>query len=192
MIELSSGMHTKMKMLMFMLAAVICVFWSGCASASKAPDVATHYDRASGFRTDLIPDNLLETEQPTRELLWLNASRVFRSRDDFDYYLEVHYEALPETGYLDIRPGETLVVVADGHEMKFRGNGSANQRVQGDGVVGETALYLAGPNELRRIAEADRVVVRVIGASEIVERAFTKENAARFKKFVNRSVEGEE
>lgn len=173
-----------MKTILFLICAGLL---AGCAT--KVPDVATYYDQISGYRTDLIPENLLETENPTRELLWLNASRVFRNRVDFDYYLEVHYEALPEPGWLQINPGESLVIVADDKEMRFDGRGSLNARRTRQGNVTEDALYLAGADQLRAMARAKKVTVRVIGQNGIVQRDFTPINFERFKKFVAQYVE---
>ena len=173
----------KMNMIRF-LPVLLLGFLAGCAS-TPLPEVATHIDRHTGIRTDIIPENLLESRaQPPRELLWLNASRVFKNQADFDYYLEVTYQATEETGYLNITPGPSLVVVADGKEMKFMGNGSLNTRKTRRGLVSEDAIFLAGPAELKDIANAKQVTVKVIGRNGIVERDFAPANFERFKKFV--------
>lgn len=164
-------------------------FLAGCASI-PVPDVATHYDPYTHLRTDLIPDNLLETEGPVRELLWLNASRVFKDQQYFEYYLEVHYEAREETGWLNIVPGVSLTMVADGRELKFRGSGSLNLRKQKKGLVSEDAIYLASADDLKAIASAKAVTVKVSGQNGIVVRNFTPDNAGRFRKFVAAFVEG--
>ena len=162
----------------------------GCGTV-QIPQVVTHYEPGTGRRTDMIPDNLLETaQQPPRELVWLNASRVFRNRVDFDYYLEVHYEAREETGLLDIKPGPSLVVVADGHEMQFSGSGSLNARRSRQELVSEDALYPVSVTELRNISRAKEVKVKVTGVNGIVEREFAAPNFERFKKFVHHYVEG--
>jgi hypothetical protein len=163
--------------------------FAGCATA-PVPDVVTHYDPYTHFRTDLIPENMLESKGPPRELVWLNASRVFKDIKDFDYYLEVHYEAREETGYLNINPGASLVVIADEREIKFNGTGSLNNRKESRGLVSEDALYLASANELRAIAGAKQVKVKVIGRNGIVERDFTPANSEKFKKFVTHFVDG--
>lgn len=165
------------------------VFVTGCVTP-EIPDVATYVDPNTHIRTDLIPENLLETEGPTRELVWLNASRVFKDYRNFDYYLEVHYEAAEETGLLKVSPGPSLVVVADGLELKFNGSGSLNARRQRRGIVSEDAIYEATADDLRAIAYAGRVVVRVIGHNGVLTREFRPENSDRFRKFVMQFVEG--
>ena len=94
---------------------------SGCAS--KPPQVATYYDPFTHARTDLTANNILETQGPVREIVSLDASRVFTKGSDNQDHLEVDYLARAETGFLEIPPGETLVILADGKELKFSGSG---------------------------------------------------------------------
>jgi hypothetical protein len=161
----------------WMLAALL----AGCATQS---DVATYIHPADGLRTDLIRDNPLDSPASSREMIWLNASRVFKSDTQYDYYLEVTYAANVETGFLDIGAGPSLVIVAGDREMKFTGNGSLNLRRSRKGVVNENALYLARAEDLRAIAAAPKVTVRVMGRNGTVQREFTPANSERFKKFV--------
>jgi hypothetical protein len=173
----------KLTGLLLLLAVALL---NGCVT--RSPDVATYYHPGDGLRTDVITDNPLDTGEPGRELLWLNASRVFKTETRYDYYLEVTYAAKAETGYLDIGPGPTLSIEADGKEMIFIGNGSENLRKNKKGVLNETALYLAQANDLRAIASAKKVSVRVVGRHGIVQRDFGPANSERFKKFVAKFV----
>jgi len=174
------------------LALIFCLaalgLGAGCASI-PVPDVATHYDPHTHLRTDLIPDNLLETQGAVREVLWLNASRVFKDQQFYEYYLEVHYEAREETGPLNIHPGTSLTIIADGREFKFRGSGSLNMRKQRRGVVSEDAIFLASAEELRAIAFAKAVTVKVAGQNGVVVRDFAPANFERFRKFVSEFVD---
>jgi hypothetical protein len=165
-------------------------FLAGCAT-STTPDVVTHYDQFTHFRTDLIPENLLDVPGEVREMIWLNASRVFRDFQDFDYYLDVNYQARAETGWLKIPPGATLTILADGKEMKFKSNGSMNTRRKDRDLVSEQAIYPISADELRAIANAKAVKVKVSGENGLVERDFGPLNFQRFKKFVTNYVEGE-
>lgn len=168
----------------------LLLFVAGCATTS-VPPVATHYDPYTKVRTDIIPENLLDQDGPAREMVWLNASRVFYNLQDFDYFLEVHYEALAETGLLDISPGESLVIIADDQELKFKGHGSANFRKEKGNLVSEDAVYMAGPDQLGAIARAKAVKVKVIGRNGLVERDFRPENFEKFQKFVAHYVDNE-
>ena len=158
---------------------------AGCAT--KAPDVSTYYDPLTGNRSaDLLSDNLLETAGPPRELVELDASRIWKSYSESVYYLEVRYMARAEVGYLEIPPGETLTVVADGQPLKFDGLGSANMRKPyKKELVRENALYPASKNALQKIAGAKQVKVQIKGNKGLIERQFAQENIDRFRKFVS-------
>lgn len=173
-------MRNKLNLL---AALAFSALLAGCASV-PVPDVATHVDPFSGLRTDLIPDNLIPPRQPASEAISLNASRIYKDFTNYDYYLEVRYEALIETGPLNIRAGSSLVVLADGNEMKFSGSGTLHLREEQRKYIIENALYRVSAEDLRRIAYARSVVVRVIGESRAVEREFGPANFERFVKFV--------
>lgn len=162
------------------------VLLGGCAT--KAPDVLTYVDPYTKARTDLMSENMLESPEPIREVVWLNASRMFKNARDYQYYLEVDYMARTETGYLEIPPGETLVIIADGQELKFNGSGSTNARKGQKDEVSERAIYAATGQQLRTIANAENVRVSILGRKGIVQRKFTAENFERFRQFVQRFV----
>lgn len=163
-------------------AALLLV--AGCAT--KAPEVSTYYDPVFGHRTDLLSDNLLETSGPLRELVELNASRIWKNYTESAYYLEVSYMARAEVGYLDIPPGEMLTVIADGQTLKFDGLGSMNMRKPyKKELVRENALFPASKKDLQKIAAAKEVKVRIKGDKGLIERQFAQENLDRFRKFVS-------
>ena len=160
---------------------------TGCQTAP--PDVATNFDPITGARTDLMSENILETPQnPPREVVWLNASRLDNDywRRKGAYYLEVMYQALTETGYLDIPFGTSLILSVDGKEMRFTGNGSYNKRKSSKkGYVTETALYEVTRPQLEQIAHAKEVKVKIKGNNGLVERDFAPENFKRFQQFLS-------
>jgi hypothetical protein len=159
---------------------------AGCAT--KAPDVATYIDPYTHARTDLMAENMLESPQPIREIVWLNASRVFLNARDYQYYLEVNYMARAETGLLEIPPGETLVILADGQQLTFSGSGSLNNRKEHKGEVTERAIYAVTGSQLRAIATAESVKVSIRGRNGMVQRTFTPANFNRFRHFVQHYV----
>lgn len=175
--------RTTVKIVSF---ALLCTFALLAGCASRSPDLGTYYDPVTGRRTDMITDNLLDSGDQSREMVWLNASRVSRrNTGEFDLYLEVSYAATPETGHLDIGPGQTLTIVTDGKERKFSGVGSQNLRSTKSGALYEHAIYPATADDLVAIARAQNVTVRIEGARGLLVRQFTPENTERFKKFVN-------
>src|SRR5262245_6305651 len=117
---------------------LLWIFCAGCAT-EQPPDLATHVDQFSGLRTDLLSDNLLDTGDQPRELVWLNASRVFESDRKYIFYLEVTYMAREEVGLLDINPGQSLTLVIDGETIPVSGNGSLGPgKKSKDNLVQET------------------------------------------------------
>ena len=168
--------------------ALMCglVLVAGCAS-DPPPDVTTYVDQGTGLRTDLMGENLLEGKGPTRELVWLNASRVYRNFTDAQYYLEAQYMARDEAGFLEIPAGETLTITLDGQPLKFGGTGSSNMRKPyKKELVREVAIYPATRVQLQKIALAKDVKVSIRGNNGLIEREFSKENQERFRQFVTR------
>src|SRR5262245_34111866 len=83
---------------------------AGCASNNE---VISYYDNFSG-RTDLMSGNLLEASGQPREVVWLNAARIFKQANVSTYLLEASYMSTADAGLLDIGPGQSLTVTADG------------------------------------------------------------------------------
>jgi hypothetical protein len=173
-----------MKSLLFFCAVLALV--AGCAT--KPPATATSYDPITGRRTD-VSENLLAAEGSPREVVYLNMFRDYRTAQSSDFYLEVFYMAPSEAGYLDIPPGQTLTITADGETMKFEGNGSLNRRrTYRKDFVRETALYDISKLQLQKLANARRIKVQVRGNNGLVERNFGDENFTNLKAFVARSA----
>jgi hypothetical protein len=171
-----------MKMKKHFIQFAVLLFVAGCAS--QAPELSTYYDPMFGNRTDLLSGNLLEAAGPPRELVELNASRVWKNNDS-TFYLEVSYMARAEVGYLAIPPGEMLTIIADGKAMKFDGSGSLNMRKPyKKELVRENAIYPASKSSLQNIASAEKVKVQIKGDKGVIEREFARENIERFRKFV--------
>jgi hypothetical protein len=159
---------------------------AGCISNKRS--TATVYHPLDGLRTDLITDNQLDSGPNPRELVWLNASRVFRTQSYYEYYLEATYAARVESGYLDIGPGPNLVIVADGKEITFTTLGSMNSRKSRGGLVNETALFQAEPAQIQAFANAQKVTVKLIGRNGTVVREFNQANCERFRQFAQKFI----
>jgi hypothetical protein len=165
------------------LPLVMAALLAGCA-APRQSDVYT-YRNDVGQGIDLIMDNEIESATDRSALLWLNASRIREGAWGGRYFLEVRYEALESTGWLDIGPGESLTLTVDDTIMKFSGLGSLNtRRKTADGTLVETAIYHTTENDLRKIAKAKTVQVTVRGGARMMEREFKPQNIEKFRKFV--------
>jgi hypothetical protein len=168
------------------LVLVCGLLLAGCSSP-PTPDVTTYVDQATGLRTDLMGENLLEAKGATRELVWLNASRVYRNYSDAVYYLEAQYMARENAGYLEIPSGETLTVTVDGQPIKLSGTGSSNMRKPyKKELVREVAIYPVTRVQLQKIALGKDVKVSIRGNNGLIEREFGKDNHERFSQFVSR------
>jgi hypothetical protein len=173
-----------MKNLLILLAALGLM--AGCAS--KPPAAATIYDPISGSRTD-VSENLLPASGSPREVVYLNMFRDYRSPEHINYYLETFYMAPSEAGYLEIPPGETLTLTADGNSMKFDGSGSLNRRqTYRKDYVKEIALYEVSKLDLQKLAAAKKIKVQIRGNNGLIEREFAPENFENLRAFVSRAA----
>lgn len=179
------AIHQQKPMLVKNLLCSLAVVGLLAGCARSLPPVSTYYDM-SGLRTDLLEGNRLPSPvNPPREIVWLNASRLYKTPTDSVYYLEVEYMAKEETGLLDIPYGETLTLVLDGKPVKFKSNGSMNLRkASSEGIVRERALYSVTREQLQQIAAAKKVEVQIKGNNGLVVREFDAENYRRFRLFV--------
>lgn len=175
-------------LLVLLCVATIASAGLGCRSYYRDPAVGTHIDPISGVRTDVMADNELPAGDQPDHLLWLNAYRIYKSMGDYQFYLEAQYAARPEKGYLDIAPGDSLIIRADGQELRLKTSGSMNTRKGKEGILRETALYPVDSATLKTIANAQEVQVSVVGKNGRVERTFAPENQARFVAFVQKFV----
>lgn len=154
---------------------------SGCGTTQE---VTSYVNPISGRRTDVLAENLLDAPGQTREMLWLNAYRDFTDKNRYRYFLEAIYGARKEAGHLDINPGRTLTITADGHEMNFAGLGSMSKE-EDKGALFESARYEATADDIYRISRAKQVTVRLVGNNGVVVRDFSAENFDKFRKFAD-------
>lgn len=178
-----SGVKNHFKNSFWLL--VTAVFLAGCA---ETPDVTTYVDPLTNQRTELLSEN--ELVQPgvdhPREIIWLNASRIPVTRAKYNLYLEVKYGANAEAGPLDILPGTTLRLIADGKELKFSGLGSMGVTKKNGNLIFEDARYEAQNSDIDAIANAQKVTVLLQGKNLLIERNFAPDNFDRFKNFAAR------
>lgn len=162
------------------------LFVSGLTGCGTAPEVTSYVNPVSGRRTDIVANNLLDMPGNNREMLWLNAYRDYTDAYHYKYYLEAIYGAREDAGYLEIGPGRSLTIVADGQEMNFTGLGSLSKK-EDKGAVFETARYEATSDDIHRIASAKKVTVRLTGRRGVIVREFGPENFDNFRKFAGQT-----
>jgi hypothetical protein len=166
------------------LPLLVGLLLAGCASAPET-DTYTHRATLTGPDMDITLDNLLESSEDRSYLAWLSAVRI---RDDLwnaRYYLEVRYEGASDAGFIDLAPGETLILSVDGELLKFRGLGSdATRHETRRGTFVENALYEVRPEVIKQIAAANEVKVQINGQARKLYREFKPVNFQKFRNFV--------
>lgn len=168
----------------YVLPLVLGLLLAGCASAPET-ETYTHRAAFAGPDLDITLDNLLESAEDRSYLVWLNAVRVRDGAWQSRHYLEVRYEGASDAGFIDIAPGESLIVTVDGEILRFRGLGSDATRHRTDrGTFVENALYETQPDMIRKIARGHEIRVQVNGQARRLYREFSEENSQRFRAFV--------
>ena len=89
-----------------LIPLAVAMVLAGCSTAPKT-DVYSYHSDIGGPGIDLILDNELDSGDKPSELVWLNASRIRQGAWDAKYYLEVRYQALPQTGFICSTPTAT-------------------------------------------------------------------------------------
>ncbi len=160
------------------------LLWAGCAG-KPASDTYTYRGSLTGDDMDMTLDNLLESGEDRSYLIYVNAVRKRGGAWDSTYYIDVGYAGASDAGYMDIGPGETLILTVDGQPMRFRSVGSAGSRsITSKGHYAENAVYPIKPEDLKKIARAKEVKVQVVGQAHSHYRNFKPENIEKFRKFV--------
>lgn len=175
-----------MKQLTSLMFAALVL--AGCAT--KTPDVTTQVNQFTNERTDAMEDVLLQGPgNPPRELIWLSATRYSKEFNRAPIFVGIKYMARAETGALDIEPGQSLTILADGLPYKLTGSGSLNTRTtvkeNGQEFAQESAIYEILPSQIARIAEAKKVQVLVKGKRGLVERELDPVAMERLRRYVS-------
>lgn len=84
--------------------------------------------------------------------------------------------------WLFIEEGESLILLVDGERMAFTGEGSSGHRNVFGGRVSEMAFYDITKEQLRKLAKANEIKVKIIGRYPI-RGIFTEQNIKNLRKF---------
>jgi hypothetical protein len=140
-----------------------------------------------------VSDIMLPTSsaQP-REVVYLTLFRLNSVSAPPKYYITAKYVAPAEVGYLEVPPGQTLTLFADGQDIKLDSTGSINSRKafkQKDvDFVTESAHYLISKKDMERLGFARKITVQLKGSKLLVAREFSAENYESMRAFVTRAV----
>jgi len=160
------------------------LLWAGCAGKPTS-DTYTYRGSLTGGDMDMTLENLLESGEDRSYLVYVDAVRTREGAWESNYYLEATYVGASDAGYMDIGPGETLLLTVDGQPLRLRSVGSAGSRsITPAGHYAENAVYPINPEDLKRIARAKEVKVQLVGQAHSHYRSFKPENIEKFRKFV--------
>jgi hypothetical protein len=166
----------------WLMCLAMAVWLTGCVPFNEK-GLMTYQDKISGDTTQMIADNKLPAPDGSTSEVWLDASRIVRPNGPVLYHLEAHYES--RLGLLEIEMGETLLLNIDGKEYRYSGNGSVNfRKTIKDGLMTENAIYRVTQQDIRNIAHAKQVSLKLIGVKGSVARVFSPKNIESFKAFV--------
>ena len=169
----------------FAVILLLAGLFVGCSTT--APSLLTRQDEFTGDNIGLLTDNLITGKTSANAQIWLNASRIVRKTGVILFFLEVHVEST--AGALNIEPGETLTLVIDGQELRYDGIGSGHSRKSTNGKFTEDAIYRTTSGDIRKIANAQSVQVKVMGSKTYLESSFSTDNIQKFKDFVKTYVD---
>ena len=160
---------------------VLAALLGGCAS--PAPDFYTDRNEYRGETTDMMVNNPLPSNGTGEGEVSFNATRIGQRNGITLYYFEVRIDE-GSANWIEIEPGEALVLTVDGTELKYDGRGSAGLRKTTRGLHSESAIFLTTASDIRKVADAKAVKLKIIGKAGTIERTFAAENFERFKRFV--------
>lgn len=170
------------------LVVAAAVFAAGCATAPGMElPYAVRRMNTEGMTGHRMEGNYVSTPPIPGSRLAINAVRAQAANGRVLYLIEVNHQT---SNPLMIPPGETLVFIADGERIALSGPGwgGGMQGARGSTVSVELALYQISPDDLRKLAAADRVDLRLTGRDRVIENVFHGWNVARLRAFVAEHV----
>jgi hypothetical protein len=167
-----------MKIKIYILLLILVILIQSCGIIYH---VQTIRDDFEGYTIYRMKGNMLSGSAFLGASIWLHCQKVITDKGDNYYYLIVEYGS---DDWLFIEDGESLILLVDGKRIAYNGDGSRKNRdVISAGLVKETAFYEVEIDDIKTIAYAKVVRVKIIGSSYLVERYFSQENILNFRKF---------
>lgn len=166
-------------------ALAVCALSAGCLPRYR---VTTTGDDFAGVTVHRMRGNVLDDPGRGGEWIELNAEVSRRRGSDPELRLLLHYRDAER--WLWIPYGESLQILADEELITLSGTGSLrSRRTAVLGGVEELAAYPVSSEQLRRVARAGTVRVRVLGRREFVERRFSEAGLLRLREFISEQVD---
>jgi hypothetical protein len=157
------------------VSIILPFLFVGCISSLpiyKIDDITDHID---GRRSTQLVGNRLAPAYTGTDVEF-DAEKFIAWDGNIYYSIVLNVVSLNR---LFIAEGESLVLLVDGTRIGF----------SGDGALGETAYYDVTPAQLKLIANAKDVRIKIKGAQFSVKRGFFSENFANLKRFIAEYVD---
>lgn len=176
-----------------LIAVMVLALVTGCVSTSGTQTIRDDFRGATVYRMygNELPGVggaagfLLGMEPASVTRVQILAQKVVVDGSAPEYSLMVEYTS-PD--WLFIREGQSLSLMIDGEPLLLSGDGSMGGREVGrevyQGGVTERAVYGVSLADLRRIAFASEVLVRIDGEQRFWERAMSAQNVQNFADFL--------
>jgi hypothetical protein len=121
---------------------------------------------------------------------WLNISKYMDNKSRATtYYLQVETSTID---WLFIEAGESLKLLIDGNLVTFAGSGSKDHRHVKTGQYGvaceEMALYSVTPDQIKRIANAKSLEIKIEGRASYLSASFNNDNFDNFRRFIREEM----
>ena len=174
-----------MKKLIISLFLLCLIVLNGCVTPGYM--VSTKTDEFEGYTTIDLQSNELPDKDMWNLLSvsinkWNFGIRKFISKSgEISYLIKLLYFG---DGWVFIDSGQSLHILADDNHINLSGEGSFKNRdvVYGD-IVSETAFYPIKKAQIKKIADAATVKIKVDGQEGYVTAEFGAENIEQVKKF---------
>jgi hypothetical protein len=164
---------------MRLLPLAAALLLAGCAPRYHVSRAA---DPFAGVTTRRMHGNVLGGGDAGGDWVALNVEETRPAADTPRYALLVDYRTRGE--WLQVRPGESLLLLVDGERVALTGAGSARARKETRAARMEAARYPASAALVTRMARAQEVRVRLVGRRYHVDRTLTRANRARIARFL--------
>jgi hypothetical protein len=176
-----------MKKLIYYIGLTLSIGILGCASYLASYSVKTMNDEFDGYTINRMQKNRLGGGILLGSIVDLNVQKFVKD-SLVVYSLIVRYEG---HDWLFIQNGESLILLVDNERIGLVGDGSVSHRdVLSGGLVKEQAWYdNITPEQLKKIAYATEVKIKIIGSQYHAERYFTSQNFQNFQQFYSEYVE---
>lgn len=156
---------------------LLVLLLTGCVPRYR---VLTEHDDFAQRTVTRMEDNVLQTPGGGRDWVALNAEQVQTVGDSVRYVLALEYRSTD--GWLRIRPGASLLVLADSQRVTL--TGPRSRRTRGPFGAHEEVRYPTTRALLEQIAASKEVRVRVLGSRYYVDRSFGDANFQRLRQFL--------